>query len=62
MTSSLAKAEMLVKIVLPQAVVRLKSIKTFGEVVDSRDVESMATAQSACDRFLNGIREVAVRL
>ena len=33
---------------------------TFGDETVSSDIESVKAAQKTCDRFLNGIREVAV--
>ena len=60
MASSLAKAELLISSVLPQIVAQLGSVLTFGDETVSSDIESVKAAQKTCDRFLNGIREVAV--
>ena len=60
MASSLTKAELLVKSVLPQIAAELESVTTFGECVDSQDVESIKIAQKICDRFLKGIHAIAV--
>ena len=60
MASSLAKAEMLVGSVLPQIVAQIGSVVTFGEDTVSLDVDSIQVAQKICDRFLKGIREIAV--
>ena len=39
--TSLTKVDLLVKTVLPQIAAQLESVETFGEIVDSRDVESI---------------------
>ena len=56
----MAKAELLISYVLPQVVAQLGSVLTFGDETISSDIESVKAAQKTCDRFLNGIREVAV--
>ena len=58
--TSLTKVDLLVKTVLPQIAAQLESVVTFGEIVDSQDVESIQIAQKTCDRFLKGIHAVAV--
>ena len=58
--TSLTKVDLLVRTVLPQIAAQLESVETFGEIVDSRDVESIQGAQKTCDRFLKGIHAVAV--
>jgi hypothetical protein len=58
--TSLTKVDLLVKTVLPQIAAQLESVETFGEIVNSQDVESIQIAQKTCDRFLKGIHAIAV--
>ena len=58
--ASLTKANLLVKTVMPQIAAQLESVETFGDFVNSQDVESIQSAQKTCDRFLKGIHAVAV--